>query len=121
MVIFETTGSLHTIRYSRYSIFTFKLVFKEYLTPKCNAGYIDKSSSMHGNVFIDIVSKIVKVLHKLGEESHNSNKLNNSIETSYVPYRRNILIEVDITYGQFDQNEQPFRTKAEQISVTLAK
>ena len=33
VVIFETTRSLHTIRYLRYSIFTFKLVFKEYLTP----------------------------------------------------------------------------------------
>ena len=72
-------------------------------------------------MFIDIVSTIVKVLHQSGEESHNSNKLNNNIETSYVPYRRNILIEVDVMYGQFDQNEQPFRTKAEQISVTLTK
>ena len=60
----------------------FKLVFKEYLTPKCNANYINKSSSMHGNMFIDIVSTIVKVLNQLGEESHNSNKLNNNVETS---------------------------------------
>ena len=59
-----------------------KLVFKEYLTPKCNAIYINRSSSMHGNVFIDIVSTIVKVLHRLGEESHNLNTLNNNIETS---------------------------------------
>ena len=47
---------------------------------KYNANYINKSSSMHGNVFIDIVSTNVKVLHHLGEESHNLNKLSNNIE-----------------------------------------
>ena len=74
---------------------------------------------MHGKVFIDIVSTIVKVLHQLGEESHNLNKLNNNVETSYVPYRRNILIEVDVMYGQFDQNEQPFRTNYVQVFFIL--
>ena len=33
-------------------------------------------------MFIDIVSTNAKVLHHLGEESHNLNKLNNNIETS---------------------------------------
>ena len=35
---------------------------------------------MHGNMFIDIVSTNVKILHHLGEESYNLNKLNNNIE-----------------------------------------
>ena len=86
-------------------------------------------------MFIDIVSTNVKVLHHLGEESHNLNKLNkpfpngvnqrkscnnscksvNYIETSLVPYKGNILIGVDIMYGQFDQNEQSFRTNYVQV------
>ena len=68
---------------------------------------------------------MVKFFTSLGEESHNSNKLNkpflkgvnqwesctnsckymNYIETSEVPFERNIVMKVDITYGQFDQNE----------------
>ena len=62
----------------------------------------------------------------LGDESHNSNKLNNPflkgvnqlelctdscqymnyIETSEVLCERNIIMKVDITYGKFDQSEQ---------------
>ena len=30
-------------------------------------------------------------------------------------------MRVDVTYGQFDQSEQSFRTKTEQISVTPVK
>ena len=33
-------------------------------------------------MFIDIVSTNAKVLHQMGEESHNLNKLNNNVETS---------------------------------------
>ena len=66
VVIFEITRSLHTIRYSRYSIFTFKLVFEEHLTSNVMQITLINSSSMHGNVFMDIVSTSVKVLHQFG-------------------------------------------------------
>ena len=49
-----------------------------------------------------------KVLHHLGEELHNLNKLNNNAENKLKFHTKGTI---DIIYGQFDQYEQPFRTK----------
>ena len=60
---------------------------------------------MHRNVFIDIVSTNVKVLHNSGGESCNFEQVEKKVKF-------HTKGTVDIIYGQFDQNEQPFRTKA---------
>ena len=41
-----------------------------------------------------------KVLHHLGEELHNLNKLNNNAENNLSSIQKDILIGVDIIYGQ---------------------
>ena len=54
---------------------TSKLVFKEYLTSN-----IMKKIKFHAKGTIDVVFANTKVLHHLGEKSHNLNKLNNNVK-----------------------------------------
>ena len=50
---------------------------------------------------------VYKVLHHLGEESHNLNKLNNNTEINQVPYKRNSKCHIMVILTRISNHLEP--------------
>ena len=67
-----------------------------------------KQFKFHTKGTVDIVFTNDKVLHHLGEESHNLNKLNNNIETKLSSIQKEHFNRGRHHIWSVDQNEQQF-------------